>query len=410
MHKKKIALAVIATLAAPWTIAQNTSNVSVYGRLNVDVETVRTSGATSIVPAIRAAQVPASAYTGTNLDSTGRMTSNSSAIGFKGTEKLGEGLTAWFQIESGLNVDTGAGSIASRNTAVGLKGAWGDVLLGQWDTPYKVVSLPFGFFKGVTNADYANLISNAGFLTPATTTRSGPDGSAADAAFDRRQGNSVQYWSPQFAGFSYRIAYSLPENKTDGRIPQVASDIISASLGYKTGPLEFRYGYERHNDYFGLKTMGGTAASLTNRSSKDQGHKLAAFYTVGDTVLRAVGERLIFNNADTVTGNVNEYRRDAYLASVEQKIGAGEFWGAYGTTGSVRCELAGGAACNSDGLGGTQLSLAYKYNMSKRTFGYLFYTRMKNDESARYSIAYPLAATAPGATTTALALGINHDF
>jgi len=409
MKKQIMLLAVLSTLALP-TLAQSTSKISVYGRLNVDAEWVRASSATSTVPAMRPAQVAAKAYTGLNNDSA-RVTSNSSAFGFRGTESLGKGLEAWFQIESGLSLDTGTGSIASRNTAVGLRGAWGDVLLGQWDTPYKMVSVPFGFFKGVTNADYANLIGNAGFGTPVTTTRSLPDGGTADASFDRRQGNSIQYWSPQIAGFSYRIAYSLPENKIDDKIPKLSSDIISLSFGYKRGPLELRYGYEQHNDYFGLKSMGGTAASLANRSSRDDGHKVAVFYSLGgNAVIRAVGERLSFKNAETVMGNVSKYRRDAFLASVEKKIGANEFWATYGSTGSVSCALAGGAACNSEGLGAQQLGLAYKYNMSKRSFLYAFYTQVKNEESGRYGIAYPLAATAPGATTTALALGMNHDF
>jgi len=409
MKKQIMLLAVLSTLAPPM-LAQSTSNVSVYGRLNVDTEWVKVNSVTSTAPAMRPAQVAARAYGG-NEDSATRVTSNSSAFGLRGTENLGEGLQAWFQIESGLNVDTGTGSIASRNTAVGLRGAWGDVLLGQWDTPYKMVSVPFGFFKGVTNADYANLIGNAGFGTPVTTTRSLPDGSTADAAFDRRQGNSIQYWSPQIAGFSYRVGYSLPENKTDGKIPQVSSDIISVSLGYKRGALELRYGYEQHNDYFGLKSMGGTAASLANRSSKDHGHKVAVFYSFdANTVIRAVGERLSFKNADTVQGNVSKYRRDLFLASVERKIGMGELWATYGSTGSISCALAGGGACNSEGLGAQQLGLAYKHNMSKRTFLYTFYTQVKNEESGRYGIAYPLAPTAPGATTTILALGMNHDF
>lgn len=408
MQKQNIVLAVIASLAGPAAVAQ--SNITVYGRLNVDTETVRTDSATVGAPANRPGQMAVNAYTGNNPGRANRLTSNSSSLGFKGVENISTDLQAWFQIESGLNVDTGAGNLASRNTAVGLKGSFGEVLLGQWDTPYKVVTVPFGFFKGVTSADYSNILGNGGFGTPVTTTRSLPDGGASDAAFDRRQGNSVQYWSPQLGGVSLRLAYSFPENKSDGKIPQIASDILSMSVGYRIGSLELRYGFEQHDDYFGLKTMGGAAVSATTSSSKDRGHKVAVFYTLGKTVLRAGAERLEFTNADTVVGNVTEYHRDAYMLSAEQQFGTSNAFLSFTKAESGDCERVGGAACNSSDLGAHQLTLGYKYNMSKRTFLYAFYTRLKNQQSGRYGIAYPLAATAPGAMTTIAAIGVNHDF
>jgi len=113
VHWASMALAVTSTTA----LAQE-SSTQIYGTLNVDVERVEAGG---------------------TVPPRNRVTQNSSNLGFRGEEKIGGGLAAIWQIESGVAVDAGGSSIASRNTAVGLKGGWGSLRLGQWDTPYKVI-------------------------------------------------------------------------------------------------------------------------------------------------------------------------------------------------------------------------------------------------------------------------------
>lgn len=79
-----------------------------------------------------------------------------SKIGVKGTKDLGDGLTALYQMELGINAvkddaatgavdgQTGGGNgnnqIASRNTFVGVTGGFGTVVVGNHDTPYKLAS------------------------------------------------------------------------------------------------------------------------------------------------------------------------------------------------------------------------------------------------------------------------------
>ena len=38
-------------------------------------------------------------------------------------------------------------------------------------------------------------------------------GAKPDASFDRRQGNSVQYWTPTWAGVSFRVQHSVNEGQ-----------------------------------------------------------------------------------------------------------------------------------------------------------------------------------------------------
>jgi hypothetical protein len=65
-------------------------------------------------------------------------TPGGTAVGVKGVEKLGGGLSAWFQCESsadvrGLNQD----GLCTRNSGIGLKGAFGNLHFGRWDSPFK---------------------------------------------------------------------------------------------------------------------------------------------------------------------------------------------------------------------------------------------------------------------------------
>src|SRR5712691_5423290 len=92
MKLKPITHACMGLLAAP-AAALAQSQVQIYGTLNADIESVKANGAA-----------------GTNFSSRSRVTSNSSNIGFRGAEDLGQGLSAFFQVESGVNIDNGTSS------------------------------------------------------------------------------------------------------------------------------------------------------------------------------------------------------------------------------------------------------------------------------------------------------------
>ncbi len=94
MNKKVMALAVAGVLAAPAAFAQ-TSNVQLYGRAVLGIDTLRgADGCDASGPAQRRRR-----------RSRGRIRifDNSSRVGLRGTEDLGNGLKAIFQIETGVN-------------------------------------------------------------------------------------------------------------------------------------------------------------------------------------------------------------------------------------------------------------------------------------------------------------------
>src|SRR5262245_59811353 len=145
-YKRRIVLAT-SLAALPGLAAAQT--VEIYGTIKVDVETVKATGAT----------IP-----GQDFASRGRVTSNSSNVAFRGTEKLGGDLSAFFQVESQVNVDDGtsSGFWASRNSGVGLLGGWGQFILGQWDSPYKVATLRIDPMADVGIGGYGGIIGSTG--------------------------------------------------------------------------------------------------------------------------------------------------------------------------------------------------------------------------------------------------------
>ena len=119
-----------------------------------------------------------------------------------------------WQLESGFQIDQNVGpGLGARDSKVGLQGAWGEVFLGQWDTPYKYISLPVNPLRAGYVFDRTAITGNPGFGVPNTTTQASRAGAKPDASFDRRQGNSVQYWSPAVRGFTFRVAHSVNETK-----------------------------------------------------------------------------------------------------------------------------------------------------------------------------------------------------
>lgn len=129
IHRLKT-LAAATAFAMPCTSVAD--GVTIYGTLNLSWDYTKAEGAT-----VPGTQAPGVAATGANIDSTQQISCSACNIGFRGEEDLGGGLKAWFQLESAIDPDEGSGTWTRRNSAVGLKGGWGTVLVGNWDTPHK---------------------------------------------------------------------------------------------------------------------------------------------------------------------------------------------------------------------------------------------------------------------------------
>ncbi len=111
MQRKVIVAALLASLPL---FAAAQSSVTIYGVADVALAKENT-GATN---------------GGRTAVNGGNQSSN--RLGFRGTEDIGGGLKAAFNLEAGYAIDTGAGDAAlfGRRSVVGLEGSFGSVMVG----------------------------------------------------------------------------------------------------------------------------------------------------------------------------------------------------------------------------------------------------------------------------------------
>jgi predicted porin len=336
------------------------ATVQVYARLNLGLESVRADD-------VR----------------TTRMSNYRSVLGFRGSEDLGGGLKGIFQIEGTLSPDTGAGSPAARDTRVGLEGAAGTLFAGNWVTPYNGATAGLDPYYPTT-AGYMSIMGNGAAATVSNVSDT--------SSFDRRQQNSVHYWTPVWNGLQLRVAQGLNEERPAGG---AKPSLTSAAAIYERGPWYGAASYERHHEYQG--------AGLN-----DSGAKLAAAYRFGDTRVALIGERLRY---DTAAGTL---RRNAVYVSVTHQIGrhalklgvarAGDGGGSAPDGATI------GAVRKGTDTGATHYTAGYDYNFSKRTALFAFYTHLSNQRNGVVDFAINSLAPSPGATLKGVALGIRHAF
>jgi len=128
MHKKLLPLAVAGALAAP---AVALAQVEVYGTIHMSINAMNYGEATPTAPG------------GANVPSASKwdVASHASNIGVRARESLGSGLSAWAQVETNASMERSnnlahTSNFASRNSAVGMQGNWGNMFVGQWTTPW----------------------------------------------------------------------------------------------------------------------------------------------------------------------------------------------------------------------------------------------------------------------------------
>ena len=261
MNKKLIAAAIAAVVAAP---AVSAADTTLYGRAHIDVRSESNGKVDN--------------YT---------VNSNTSIIGIKGSEDLGDGLKAVFKYELGYDMaDTdkagalgalagGASPLSGRDAYVGLSGGFGTVIAGRSSTPAKIAWYAAGNdHMGDTIADF----NKVGFT-------------------EFRVDNAIAYISPSFSGFTVAGAIVPGEQKgTAAATTQVIiwknqvypgqlttdgagaanndgiADHYSIGLMYAGGGLKASLGYEK------VAEIAGVAGKTTDAKMV----QASASYTFGD--------------------------------------------------------------------------------------------------------------------------------
>jgi predicted porin len=400
---KKLVLAVSIACVFPFAAqAQDGSNVQIYGKLYPEITSYRVSGGTApgtqVSTLVKAITVAPTSVSGTAMESS------NSYIGFRGSEDLGDGMKAIFQLEGAIGVDDGTspkGVLFNRDTFVGLSGNFGTLKLGgRMDTVYKRLADQIGFF-GVGSGNFvsaSNILAQGGF------------GSSNNERFHERPSNTVLYASPEVSGFQGLFGYSL------GEVAGSAStgNIASAGVKYEVGPVYLALAHEEHINLFGGSSNVSSALSnLTTAGAKssDMSTRLTAEYAF-DSGTRVEADYAWTKLSETggLFGHFQDYRHNSFLLSAEQRLGAWTLATAYGRSAEGSCSLVGGVACSTTGLDASMLNLGASYALSKRTRLFALYSNMRNGFSANFNNASSAPAPAPGQDMRQLATGISLTF
>lgn len=278
-------------------------------------------------------------------------------IGFKGSEDLGNGLKAIWQIETVASVGNGTVGNRGRDSFIGLEGGFGTVRAGYVSTPLKVA------VDGQDNWEY-----DSDILGLARYTRFGA----------RR--TSINYNSPNWGGFEVAAQFA-PGNNVHGYPNNDKQPVYGLGLSYSNSGFFGRYAVEYH-------ALKGGAGSINNGKDAHV-HNLSGGYDANNLYV-ALG----LQYAKNVAGSFDTV---AYGTDDTKEV---QLSGAY-TFGAVTPKLTAAYGKASDsGARYTQVIAGADYAFSRRTTGLvsLGWLRDKASTGAR------------NATSWAVGTGLVHKF
>ena len=396
MNKKLMAVAVAGAFGVP---AAAMAQVEIYGRANVFVDSYSATG---------------SAAAATDFKSRTRVNDQGSRLGVRGREDLGRGLRAVYQIESGVNIDTGStttsspggpsnsstATLATRDSFVGLEGGWGRVVLGR---------LPLYYGNGIIEQVTSNYVNvglpffSGNMLVPSPTARTN---------------NVLSYTTPTVSGADATVAYS-PQSEgtqaganTGARITVLTARYtgrVNAQLDWAKNKKQTPFAAPISGDQTGVKLgvgypyAPGAQIALVYVSQKIEnfGTAIAGSVAVGDT-LKQKGVGI---NWEHIFGNIQALAQYARINDVNG------------------CSL----DCSATKV--NMYMVGAKYLLSKRTGVYATFNQIKNDTKGLSDFsngggytpanttltpngtsAAGLPVGSAGADPRVIAVGIMHNF
>jgi predicted porin len=324
------------------------SSVTLYGTIDTAVTFVHNANA--------AGQNQWSVGNASNGDLSG------TRWGLKGTEDLGGGLKAIFQLENGFNPSTGGlaqgGRLFGRQAFVGLSAdQYGTFTLGrQYDPLVDMV-------QGITEDNYFG----SAFATA---------GDVDNYDNSSRTNNAIKYVSPVFAGFQVEGMYAL-----GGVAGQTGSgQTWSAAATYANGPLSVAAGYfvadnETTDGLVRASTATGSGWSSTSDGTFDGslinlGLQSAKSINIGRVAVQYVAGPFTFGGAYSNS----QYKADGQSAFAStEKFNTGQGFLNYQATPALLVGVGYSYTKSSGETAATyhQVSVGADYNLSKRTDVYL---------------------------------------
>lgn len=347
MKKVFIALTALSAIA---NVAQAQSSVSIYGIVDTGVS--YTSKA--LIPGTTTGATGSKMSVDSGLNSGSR-------LGFKGTEDLGGGLSALFQLEMGFKMDTGAldgsnngaantSTLFRRLSVVGLSSSYGTILLGrQTDLAYQS-----GQFTSV--ADFGGI--------------TGAVGHNLDRFEGLRTNNSIRFNSATYSGFSASAIYGFGEVAGQND----AGQAVGLGAQYANGPLTVFTGFYQSR-------LGAAATDI----SSDTSTLVAGNGKAGDIAVKVVNLGASYLLKDTrIYANWSQIKQP--LATIAAVPGTGILPSGY---------IIGGA--NND-----------KTNVYEIGANYSFTAPLHIIASAQHSVLNFAGSGHPQGKLTQLNLGVDY--
>lgn len=340
--KKLIALAVAALPMAAM------ADVTLYGNIEASIENGKSL-----------------AYSGGAKKSTTRIDDTGSLIGFKGSENLGNGLKAIWQVEQALSIDgtnvNGNNTWATRDSFVGLTGNFGTVRLGKLST-----------YLNSDMEKYDAWIYGAGVNGATWTTAYTLDG-----RFD----NAIRYDSPNLNGFKFTAAYGFDEKRTTvGNGNRSNQAMWNLGAGYENAGYYVDAGYVAYQD---------TDAT----GSKDSNYwRLEGGYNANNLLVAlAYGQSKLYDGAAVDAKKTKEAALTVgyTMGALTPKFTYAHVWDT--KTSGVKAD---------DGI--NQYVIGVDYALSKRTTAYTSFGYVKHDNV--------IVAGTDERKERTLAVGLQHKF
>lgn len=363
-------------LSAPFTLCALLACTPAFAQTTPAAPTTAPSSALTLYGVVDLGVRQASGLSAANAPAPGSSRSLGSGIhttsrwGVRGTEDLGGGLRALFNLESGLNADTGAPANSSkyfdRASWVGLQGGWGTVALGRQTTTLADAISPVDPLA----MRFASFNPNIGVTALSQHGLGIEYGSAGANSGSYRLDNSIKY-TGRFGGFTARAMLGL------GEVASQTSPLSSRGVGLAYADGGF--------------TVSGAVQNFKDANLRSlDGATLGAAYQWGTVRLAANAGR---SKAQTGAATHTEQR----------VLSAGATWAALplldltATYYKVDRERTGSA---DDGYGRMVAFAEYKLSRRTRVYAELDHTRWRNG----------FQGAANKRTASGVSAGVMHSF
>ncbi|SEA60425.1 porin [Alkalimonas amylolytica] len=337
--RSPLAAAIVMGLLVPVQAAE----VSIYGRANLSVD-----------------QLDNGVNNATNVSS------NSSRLGFRGQTELEHGLEAFFQIEQTIFFDEGRGNFADRDSFLGLRGNFGSLRLGQFDTPLKVIRARVDLF-GNRIGDIRNL----------SRVNTGND--LIGNVFDERFKNGVAYQSPAVNNITFDLHYS--PHHANGATNDNKREALSTAITYAAKGRYLSLAYERSE---GNEVLNPTAWRLGAFYDVTEQLRLITFAQLDKDL--PIGDRTLF-------GAGAAFKREHY---------------------TLKAQLYRVSNRDADDADATLLVVGIDRQFGRALVGYLAYAISSNEDNAAYRVSgggrSTQQATVVGENASGLSLGLEYRF